>query len=162
MGSSCQLKRWSFIYTYSTCTSEDRYRRGTPSRHNQIHHRLIPPCTTGPCSGLLWGQGRPRPTAEGELYLVPNLNNNRRHPFLPDVSFNILINERDSVPGESGLIVSLAQEVGVKDGGDQRVSEGDGTQKDSGHNQKLGVCHSLHCGVIVGWGNGTVSDCSAS
>jgi len=109
IGSPCQLKGWSFIYTYSICRSEDRHRRATESLSSpKIYHPLIPPRTTSRSRGLLGGQGGSRPTAKGELHLVPNLNSNRRHPLLPDVAFNAFINDRDSVPGEGGLIVSLA------------------------------------------------------
>lgn len=130
-----------------------RATKSGPTDWNQIHHPLIPSCTTSSSRGLLSGQSGPSPTPKDSPDLVPNLNGDRRHSLFPDVPLNGFVNEGNCVPSEGGVVISLAQKVNVEDGGKQRVLEGDGTQEDSGHDQELSVCYGLHRSVIVSWEN---------
>lgn len=56
----------------------------------------------------------------------------------------------NSVTGEDGLVVALAEEVGEDDRSQNSILEGDSTQDDTSKNDELGVCDNFHGRIIIG------------
>jgi hypothetical protein len=100
---------------------------------------------------LLGSKHGTRPPAENGLELRPDGREYRRGTGALHVVIDTAIDEAKGVAGEYRLIVTLAEEVGVEKGGEERVLEGKRAEDDTREDDELSISNHPHGTVVVGW-----------
>ena len=102
---------------------------------------------------MLRSQHRSGPARKEHFESIPNLHSDGRSARLANVALDAHVDVGDGVASKGRLVVSLAEEVSIEEGRNDRVAEGDATQEHAGHDKKLNERDSLHGSVVVGCEN---------